>query len=81
MKTKLYGVDRDELRDELWDAMIGRQDYDTSVSDYADACVTRLEQIGALRGPIPTPWIVAGSIAIGSLLTCAIAYLIAAFVL
>lgn len=81
MGTKLKGVDRDELRDELWDAMIDRQDMDTSITDLADAAVDRLEKIGALRGPVPTPWLVVASFLAGSLATCAIAWAIARFVL
>lgn len=40
---------RAELRDELWDAMMDRMDYDVSTTDLADAALERLEKLGVLR--------------------------------
>lgn len=44
---------REELRDELWEAMTDRQDIDVSLTDLADACIERLEKLGVLP-PLPT---------------------------
>jgi hypothetical protein len=37
---------REELRDELWDALMNRQDIDVSLTDLADACLERMDEIG-----------------------------------
>lgn len=37
---------REELRDELWDAMMCAQDIDVSMTDYANACLARMDEIG-----------------------------------
>jgi hypothetical protein len=37
---------REELRDELWQAIDDRMDVDVSYTDLAEACVDRLEKLG-----------------------------------
>jgi len=53
-KTTLLGVEltpltRDEIRDEIWDAMSNRQDIDVSLTDLADAALERLESLGLIH--------------------------------
>jgi hypothetical protein len=45
---------REELRDEIWDAIMNRMDVDVSSTDLADAALERLESLGALRTDIVT---------------------------
>jgi hypothetical protein len=41
---------RDELRDEIWDALMNRMDIDVSTgTDLADAALERIEELGVLR--------------------------------
>lgn len=37
---------REELRDELWDAIMNRQDIGVSTVALADACLERMDEIG-----------------------------------
>jgi hypothetical protein len=39
---------REEIRDEIWDAMMNRMDIDVSTTDLADAALERLESLGLL---------------------------------
>jgi hypothetical protein len=41
-------IARDELRDEIWDALMNRMDIDVSTTSLADAVLERLEAIGVL---------------------------------
>jgi hypothetical protein len=39
---------RDEIRDEIWDALMNRMDIDVSTTDLADAALERLESLGLI---------------------------------
>jgi hypothetical protein len=42
-------VTREDLRDEIWDALMNRMDIDVSTTDLADAALERIEELGVLR--------------------------------
>jgi hypothetical protein len=48
MEDEHMVVTREELRDELWQAIDDRMDVDVSYVDLADACVDRLEKLGLI---------------------------------